>query len=383
MGHVEPPGRPVDVPGLALRTWMSRAWHSRPRHAPAAHTTAPDIRALLDAMPIGALLVDAEGFIAVANASATRLLGHPHGALHGIHVQDLLPDCDHDGDQVSVRPDGTRMPIGVETRTIRLGDQDARLVALTDVAEGRRKEHDSARQRDEISHLSRVAMLGELSGALAHELNQPLATILTNAQAAQRLLQARGSDVSIRVLEEILADIVAEDRRAGQVIQRLRKWLSKEHAEYVPLSVNEVVLDALHLVRNDFFHRGVNVQLDLAGNLPAVDGDRILLQQVLLNFVINGCDAMEGLPLPHLLRVRSCAATDGGVCVEVLDHGHGIAPSILSVMFEPFETTKPGGMGMGLAVCRNIIESHRGHVFARALPEGGACVGFELPVRAS
>ena len=149
------------------------------------------------------------------------------------------------------------------------------------------------------------------------------------------------------------------------------------------LVLNDIVLDALHLVRNDMLHRGVDVQLELAGNLPPVDGDRVLLQQVLLNFVINGCDAMEGLPLPHLMRVRSCASADGGVCVEVLDHGHGIAPSILPVMFEPFETTKPGGMGMGLAVCRNIIESHRGHVFARALPEGGACVGFELPVRAS
>ena len=382
MARIDPPGRPAEVPGLSLRTWMSRAWHSRPRHVPAGQTATADVRALLDATPIGLLLVDAEGFIAVANASATRLLGHPHGALHGIHVLDVLPGCDHDGEQASVKPSGTLMPIGVETRIVRLGGEDVRLLALTDVAESRRREHDSARQRDEITHLSRVAMLGELSGALAHELNQPLATILTNAQAAQRLLNARGSDVSIRVLEEILADIVAEDRRAGEVIQRLRKWLRKEQEDHVPLVLNDVVLDALHLVRNDMLHRGVNVQLELAGNLPAIDGDRILLQQVLLNFVMNGCDAMEELPLPHLLRVRSCASADGGVCVEVLDHGHGIAPSILPVMFEPFETTKPGGMGMGLAVCRNIIESHRGHVFARALPEGGASVGFELPGRA-
>ena len=374
MGHVDRPGRPDDSRGLASRGGIP---HARPTHA----RPAPDVRAMLDAMPIGLLLVDAEGFIAVANAPASRLLGHPKGALHGIHVQDVLPDCDHDGEQASVQPDGMRMPVGVATRTVRLGGQDERLLVLTNVTDGRRREHDAARQRDEIAHLSRVAMLGELSGALAHELNQPLATILTNAQAAQRMLHARGSDVSIRVLEEILADIVADDRRAGEVIQRLRKWLRKEDAEHVPLAVNEVVLDALHLVRNDFFHRGVNVQLELAGNLPAIDGDRILLQQVLLNFLMNGCDAMEGLPVPHLLRVRSHAMTDGGVLVEVLDHGHGIAPAVLPVMFEPFETTKPGGMGMGLAVCRNIIESHRGRVFARALPEGGACVGFELPGR--
>jgi two-component system sensor kinase FixL len=251
-----------------------------------------------------------------------------------------------------------------------------------DVTELRRREQDAARHHDEIAHLSRVAMLGELSGALAHAHHQPRASILTNAQAAQRMLHARGSAASTKVLEEILADIVAEDRRAGEVIQRLRKWLRKEHAEYVPLVMNDVVLDSLRMVRTDLLRRGADVQLELGGNLPVVEGDRILLQQVLLNFVINACDAMDGLPLPHLLWVRSCESANGGVCVEVLDRGRGIAPSILPLMFEPFQTTKPGGMGMGLSVSRNIIESHGGRVLARVRPEGGACVGFELPGRA-
>ena len=117
---------------------------------------------------------------------------------------------------------------------------------------------------------------------------------------------------------------------------------------------------SLHLVRSDLLHRGVDVQLELSGILPRVDGDRILLQQVLLNLVLNGCDAMEGLPPPRQLRLRSRESIDGGVCVEVFDGGRGIAPAILPSMFEPFETTKPEGMGMGLAVCRNIMESHGG-----------------------
>jgi len=391
MGHVEPAGRSTRSSRLALRDGMSRAWHwfhhippsKRPDDQATllAYAQPEEVRALLDAAPVGLLLLDAHGFVLIANTSATRLLDSSGGGLRGVHVDDLLFGCSHDGEHYWVRPDGTHAPITVETRSVQLGGKDALLLVLTDNARRRRQEKEAALHRDEIAHLSRVAMLGELSGALAHELNQPLATILTNAQAAQRLLRARGAAASIQVLNDILADIVAEDRRAGDIIQRLRKWLRKEHNELVAIVVNDVVLDALHLVRSDLLHRGVDVQLELTGNLPGIDGDRVLLQQVLLNFVINACDAMDGLPLPHMLRVRSCASADGGVRVEVLDQGRGIDPAFLPLMFEPFETTKPGGMGMGLAVCRNIVDSHGGRVFARILPEGGTCVGFELPGR--
>ena len=147
--------------------------------------------------------------------------------------------------------------------------------------------------------------------------------------------------------------------------------MRKEHAEQGPLAVGEVVLDAFHLVRADLLHRDIDVHVDIAGQLPRVLGDRILLQQVLLNFVINGCESMDGLPLPRLLRVRACEAAGGGVRIEVIDHGRGIAPDMLSAMFDPFRTTKPGGMGMGLAVCRTIVESHGGRIFSRNMPGGG------------
>jgi two-component system sensor kinase FixL len=389
MGHFEAPGRPDRSSRLALREGMSRAWrwfhHNPPPSSqlatPLAYAEPEEVSALLDAAPVGLLLLDANGFVLTANTAATRLLESPDGGLRGNHVDDVLFGCSREGEHYWVRPDGTHAPLNVKAHSLRLGGKDARLLVLTDTAIRQRQEKEAALQRDEIAHLSRVAMLGELSGALAHELNQPLATILTNAQAAQRLLRARGTATSIQVLNDILTDIVSEDRRAGEIIQRLRKWLRKEHNELVALVVNDVVLDALHLVRGDLLHRGVDVQLELAGNLPGINGDRILLQQVLLNFVINACDSMDGLPLPHMLRVRSCASEDGGVRVEVLDRGRGIDPEMLPLMFEPFETTKPGGMGMGLAVCRNIIDSHGGRVLAHALPEGGACVGFELPAR--
>ena len=360
---------------------MLRRQHGDACVSPLTQVTPDDVRTLLDAIPTGLLLIDAEGFIVEANAAATQLLGHPNGGLRGVCIREVLPAHDHGGEQASVQADGTTRPICVDSHTVRIGGRDVSLLVLMDATDLRRQEQDTARHHDEIAHLSRVAMLGELSGALAHELNQPLATILTNAQTAQRLLRVPGEGAPKQLLEEILGDIVAEDRRAKEVIQRLRKWLRKEHAELVPLVMNDVVLDSLRMVRTDLLRRGADVQLELGGNLPVVKGDRILLQQVLLNFVINACDAMDGLTLPHLLCVRSCESANGGVRVEVLDRGRGIAPSILPVMFEPFQTTKPGGMGMGLSVSRNIIEAHGGRVLARVRPEGGACVAFELPGR--
>ena len=344
---------------------------------------ATDLRALADALPISLLFLDDQGRVAVASASAERLLGYRRDGLADLSIDELMPTWEQGGQTLAMRADGRTMNLDVETRTLRLSGCDVALLILAPPTERPRHAREAARQRDELAHVTRVAMLGELSGALAHELNQPLSSILTNAQVAQRLLRARGKEGADPVLDEILADIVADDRRAGEVIQRLRKWLRNEHSEFTSLEVNELVLDALHLVRGELLHRGVDMHLELEGEMPAIDGDRILLQQVLLNFIMNGCDAMKGLPLPRVLRVRAFASNGHMLRVEVRDCGCGIAPAMLPVMFDPFETTKPDGMGMGLAVCRGIIETHGGRVFARNQPEGGACVGFELPARPS
>lgn len=387
------PPKPVDQPDAlkaasgAVMSFL-RLLHLTPglstpeSPATGAHDPLADARALLDATPFGLALLGADRIVLFANAPADRLLGYAAGGLQGLHIDVVLRAGERDGEQSAVRADGSLMSVGVETRPLRLGERELMLLALTDLSSRRREAREADRLRDELAHLSRVAMLGDMSGALAHELNQPLSAILTNAQAGQRLLGAREATKQDAMLREILSDIVEDDRRAGDIIRQLRKWLRKEHLEHVPLSVNDVVLDVLHLVRSDLLHRGVDVQLELSGILPRVDGDRVLLQQVLLNLVLNGCDAMEGLPPPRQLRLRSRESIDGGVCVEVSDGGRGICPSILPSMFEPFETTKPEGMGMGLAVSRNIIESHKGRMSARSLPEGGACVGFELPASA-
>jgi len=224
-------------------------------------------------------------------------------------------------------------------------------------------------------------MLGELSGSLAHELNQPLTAILSNAQAAQRFLAQ--DPPRIDKLAEILADIVKSDNRAGAVIQRLRSLLRKEDAQRHPLDVNEVVEESLRLVRSDLLSRQVVAQIELAEALPVVDGDRNQLQQVLLNLLINGCDAMDGHPAGSRLIVRTRKSAGGNVEVSVADRGSGIPPADLERIFEPFVTTKSRGLGLGLAICRSIVEAHRGRLWASNNADGGATLHCELPTQVS
>jgi C4-dicarboxylate-specific signal transduction histidine kinase len=246
-----------------------------------------------------------------------------------------------------------------------------------DVVRAAKLEREAAQHRLELAHLSRIGMLGELSGSIAHELNQPLASILSNAQAAQLLL-AR-DDLDIAQLRAILADIVDDDRRAGEVIRRLRALLRKEPLPFQRLDVNEVVRDVLRIMRNDLLGRGVAARTELAGSLPAVEGDRVQLQQVLLNLLINACEAMGAGASERVVRVRTSAGADGGVEVAVRDSGPGIAPGESTRIFDAFVTTKADGTGLGLAVCRTIVEAHGGRISARNNPEGGATVGFTLP----
>jgi len=241
----------------------------------------------------------------------------------------------------------------------------------------RRMELEAARQRDELAHLSRVAMLGALSGSLAHELNQPLAAILSNAQAAQRFLARDPADTD--QVREILADIVKSDRRAGEVIRRLRALLKNEEAVHVAQDLNAVVREVLELMHSDFLNRRVTVRTELAPGLPPVSGDRIQLQQVLLNLLLNGCDAMEGAAGERLLTVRTDRAANGDARVCVADRGAGIPPAELERIFEPFVTSKPHGMGLGLAVSRTIVQAHAGRLWAANNADGGAIFCFSLP----
>ena len=240
-------------------------------------------------------------------------------------------------------------------------------------------ELETQRLRQELTHIGRVSAMGELSASLAHELNQPLTAILSNAQAAQDLLALDVIDLD--AMREILSDIVADDKRAAAVIRRLRTLLRKGDLEFVPLDVNEIVGEVAWLVKNDALIRNVSITLDLASDLPGVLGDRVQLQQVVLNLVLNGLEALRP-PWAGARALVIRTARDGAttVAVAVQDSGTGIDEKDTDRIFEPFYTTKAEGLGMGLAIARTIVDAHGGRLVATNNEHGGATVHFTLPM---
>src|SRR5882672_4422836 len=358
------------------------------------------MRLAVEAAPNAMIMVNREGQIILLNAQAERVFGYAREELLGRSIEMLIPEsfrAGHPGhrhefhttpsarsmgagrDLYGRRKDGSEVPVEVGLNPIDTPEGMAVLASIIDITARRRVEAETAQQRNELAHLSRVAMLGELSGSLAHELNQPLAAILSNAQAAQRIL-GRGAG-NIDEILEILKDIVADDKRAGEVIKRLRTLFRKEEVRYRALEVNDVALDVLKMMRSDLLNRDVAVRTELAAGLPQVDGDPVQLQQVLLNLVMNGCDAMDGVPGERRLTLRTAAAAGGEIEVSVTDRGRGIPPADLQRIFEPFVSTKTEGMGLGLAVCRTIVAAHAGRLWAANNRDGGASFHFTLPAK--
>jgi PAS domain S-box-containing protein len=257
-----------------------------------------------------------------------------------------------------------------------------------DVTERKQAEAELQRLQGELAHVSRVSTVGQLSNTLAHELNQPLAIILTNAQAAQRLLAQQPPDLA--EARDILADIVSADERAGEVIKRLRALLKPTQTYLRPLSASELVDDVLRIARSDLIERGIKVHAKLDRSVPPVVGDRIQLQQVLLNLIFNAGDAMAANPPADRHLTIGAAHCDGMVFISVSDTGCGLPPDAERI-FEPFYTTKKEGLGLGLPICRTIISAHNGRLWAEpnaaagpsaiAAASCGAVFHVELPAR--
>ena len=251
--------------------------------------------------------------------------------------------------------------------------------AAIDITERKRGEEALRLSEARLAHAGRVTLLGQLASALAHELSQPLGAILRNAEAAEIMLQEPSPD--LEELRAIVADILRDDHRAGDVIDRLRSLLKRGSMSPLPVDLGEVVGEVLSLVRGDAAARHVRVESAIAPNLPLVLGDRIHLQQVLINLLVNAMDALDGVAQDkRLVRVTIRPAGAAAVEVEVADQGHGIAKEHLPRLFEPFFTTKGSGMGVGLAVSKTIIEAHKGKLWAENDPAGGACFRFTVPV---
>ena len=275
------------------------------------------------------------------------------------------------------RRDGSPFRGVVTAERVEMGGEPCIIVAIRDITDQRRAEYEIAAQRRQLAHLGRVALLGELSGALAHELNQPLAAILANARAAQRMLAREAFDTA--EVRMILDDIVADDRRAGAVISRVRAMIRKSEAEMHQISVNDIVLDVLDLARSDLRQRGVAINSRWSAALPLVRADRVQLQQVVLNLIVNACDAMMELPPSERRILVVTSADDDAVRISVADRGVGIAPDALEAVFQPFVTSKAHGLGLGLSICRSIVDAHGGRLWATNNDDRGATFHVRLP----
>jgi two-component system, LuxR family, sensor kinase FixL len=303
--------------------------------------------------------------------------------------KSLRTGAEYESEYRAVLPDGqVRWIAGRGQVEFNCDGQPVRMRGVAvDITKRKQAEEQTAHQRNEIAHLSRVTTLGELSGSIAHELSLPLSAILSNAQAAQRVLAHGGADLA--EVREILNDIVSEDKRAGEVIQRLRQWLKKGEVQQHSLRINEVVEDVLKLIHDDLINQHVTIDVELGRNLPLVTGDPVQLQQVLLNLVVNACDAMTNCDAPERrLLIRTGTETRNGngncaVLVSVTDRGGSIPEEKMEQIFEPFFTTKAKGMGLGLSVCHTIIAAHRGKLWATNNADCGATFHFSLPIGGS
>jgi PAS domain S-box-containing protein len=352
---------------------------------------------VLDASPIAILVVDERGRIVRANEAAARLSGYPVADLVGMAIDALVPpearaahaDLRHRYATAATRRpmlparevqlltrDGARKSVRVTLDPLLHDGRNMVIATVFDHTEQQRLEHERTLQRAALAHVARVGMLAELSGSLAHEINQPLAAILSNAQASQRFLGRPEPDLG--EVRDGLAEIVDNAKRAGEVIRRLRGMLRNDPPELADIDIRRKVVDAIDLLHSDLVARRVHVYTHFHDGLPAVRGDPVQLQQVLINLLVNAADAMAGVDGERRIDV-SVRASEGGALIEVADVGTGIPPDDLERIFQAFVSTKAEGLGFGLPLCRTLVQAHGGKLWASNNEGPGATFHVLLP----
>ena len=250
------------------------------------------------------------------------------------------------------------------------------VISWIDISDRKRAAADARRVREELARFGRLATAGQLTAALAHEVKQPLTGILTNAQAARRILEADRPDLA--ELRSIVGDIIEDDQRAARVIQRLRGMLKRREPERTTIDVNRLIEDVARFLRTDAVMRHALLHTELEPDLPPIRGDVVQLQQVVVNLALNGLDAMRDVPAERRRLLITTRRAGDGVCVGVGDAGTGLTSASQERIFEPFFSSKPEGMGMGLPIARSIVSAHGGHLWAVNNPDGGASFFFTL-----
>ena len=390
--------RPVTVGGKTLIQSVWRDITERKRAAEALAASEEKYRSLFDTSRDGIDFTNLDGRIEDANQALQDMLGYTLDELRSMTYQQFTParwaamETGIIGDQVMtrgysdeyekeyIRKDGTVFPVMV--RVWLVSDEQGcplRMLGLIrDITERRQAEETVRKRRAEVAHVSRLSVVGEMAAGLAHELNQPLSAISNYASGCLRRI--RSDVVEPAELLPVFEHMVEQVDRAAQVMRRIRGFVRKSTSLQRELDLNNVVREAAAFVAVEAEQRQVAVVLDLIENLPTVRADAVQIEQVLLNLVLNGIEAMDHAgPAPRQLTIHTNESTRGMVTVSVCDTGCGIDEPVLHQAFDPFFTTKPDGMGMGLSISRSIIEQHGGRIWARSNSEGGATFFFALP----
>jgi two-component system, LuxR family, sensor kinase FixL len=357
-----------------------------------------NFRLAVETSPNAIALVNEQGRIALVNPLMEELFGYPRGELIGQLDEILLSERFHEqhrlqrteffanpqtrkmgagGDLFARRKGGTEFEAEMGLHPIHADEGILMLTVIMDISARKRAEREAHLLRQELARVNRVSSMGELASSLAHELDQPLLAISGNAEAALTFLKA--DPLRIDEVRDILRDIVSEHRRADEIIQRMRHMLKKGEAQVEPFDINVAVEEVLAMIRSDLIVRNVSVSFVPAQRLPLARGDRIQIQQVLLNLIFNGCDAMAGMGREKRVAIETDTVMSL-VQVSVADNGTGIPPEQREKAFEPFYTTRAKGIGMGLPICRSIIKAHGGKIWASDNHGHGAVFRFTLPV---
>ena len=347
-------------------------------------------QAILTALPDWVFLISGDGeYLEFHGRDRRNLLLQPEQFI-GRRVTDVLPDPQLAARMLTLFRDALAsgepehleysLPIGdeerfYEVRAVRSGP-DQVLCLVRDVTDRKRAEHRAGELQSELMHAGRVMALGTLTGSLAHEISQPLAAAQANAWAARRMLDASAPDLA--EIRNALTDIINDNRRGGEVLHKLRGLLSREQRDYASVDLNAVVDDALMLAHSNLIQRRIAVRVERETPLPPVFGDRVQLQQVLLNILMNAADASAESTGDDRLVTVTTAVLDGEVTVSVADRGAGVSDEALGHMFTPFFTTKPDGMGLGLSICRTIMNAHGGQISAVRNADRGLTCSFVL-----
>jgi PAS domain S-box-containing protein len=347
-----------------------------------------------DAIAIG---LRVGGRIIEANQRWLDLLGYQRGHLVRSEVAPLLGHVAEDASaqalalaersgavrdaEVPLRDRGGRLRQALVSMTsVTVQGQACMLYVVRDITQQRQAEREAREQQQQLAHVTRLASISDFASSLAHELSQPLTAILSNAQAALRAL-ARGP-MEVDEIRAILSEIAEADKRAGLLIRQMRQMMRRGNLELVDLDINELVSQVLSLAHGEFVTRDVEVTTRLSPGLPPVRGDRVQLQQLLLNLVSNACEAMQQTTAPKVLTIATLQARDDSVQVVVGDNGPGVPSAQVDTIFDAFYTTKANGLGMGLPICRQIAQSHGGSLNLDAPGgSGGATFRLALPAR--